>query len=84
MSKTGSAYDYFKHKSSRMETKTDRTRKKYIRCKEATRRYGVSRPTIMRWAESSGSLLRVNATILIDTETMDNFIEGYRIPGGAY
>ena len=81
---TRNAYDYFKHKNSRMDPKTDRTSKKYLRCKEAVRRYGVSRTTIMRWALNSGSLLKVNGTVLIDSETIENFLEGYRIPGELY
>ena len=83
MSKTGSAYDFFIHENSRIEPKSDRGSKKYIRCKEATRRYGVSRTTIMRWALDSGSLLKVNGTVLIDSETIDIFLEGCRIPGGV-
>ncbi len=84
MSKLGCEYDYFKNEKGRKEIIVERTKKKWIRCKEATVRYGVSRPTIMHWAEDFGALFRIDATILIDSETMDNYIESFRIPGGVY
>jgi hypothetical protein len=84
MSNTVSEYDYFKNENGHKDTIVEKTRKKWIRCKEATVRYGVSRPTIMHWAEDSGALFRIDATILIDSETMDDYIESFRIPGGVY
>ena len=84
MSKLGTESDFFKTDTTRNETKTDRTKKKWLRCKEATVRYGVSRPTIMNWAADAGALIRIDATILIDSETIDKYIEGFRIPGGVY
>ena len=84
MSKMGTEYDFFKNDKTRNETKTDRTIKKWLRCKEATVRYGVSRPTIMNWATDSGALIKIDATVLIDSETIDRYIEGFRIPGGVY
>lgn len=84
MSKMGTEYDFFKNDKTRNETKTDRTKKKWLRCKEATVKYGVSRPTIMNWAADSGALVRIDATILIDSEIIDRYIEGFRIPGGVY
>lgn len=84
MSKMGTEYDFFKNDKTRNETKTDRTKKKWLRCKEATVRYGVSRPTIMNWATDSGALIKIDATVLIDSETIDRYIEGFRIPGGVY
>lgn len=84
MSKIGTEYDFFKNDKTRNETKTDRTKKKWLRCKEATVRYGVSRPTIMNWATDSGALIKIDATVLIDSETIDRYIEGFRIPGEVY
>lgn len=84
MSKLGTEYDFFKNEEGHTETKTDRTKKKWLRCKEATVKYGVSRPTIMNWALDSGSLLKIDATVLIDSETMDRYLEGFRVPGGVY
>lgn len=55
-----------------------------MRCKEAIERYGVSRPTVMNWAVDSGALLRIDATILIDTEVLDNYVESFRVSGGVY
>lgn len=84
MSKLGSQYDFFWNDINYTEKKTDRTCKKWLKCKEATVRYGVSRPTIMKWALKAGSLHRIGETILIDSEALDRFIEGYRIPEGVY
>lgn len=84
MSKLGTEYDFFKNDKTRNEVKTERTKKKWLRCKEATLKYGVSRPTIMKWALESGALLKNDATILIDSETMDIYLESFRVPGGVY
>ena len=84
MSTLSNEYDFFRNDRTRNETKTDRTKKKWLRCKEATARYGVSRPTIMNWASDSGALIKIDATVLIDSETIDRYIEGFRIPGGVY
>ena len=76
------AYDFFKTGKDQAAKKN--STKKWLRCKEATLRYGVSRPTIMSWAKVSGSLLRIEDTILIDSEKMDDFIESFRIPCEIY
>ena len=44
----------------------------------------MSRPTIMNWATDSGALIKIDATVLIDSETIDRYIEGFRITGGVY
>lgn len=85
MSEMRTEYDFFrKDYNARNETKTDRLKKKWLRCKEATIKYGVSRTTIMKWALQSGALLKNDATVLIDSEAMDNYLEGFRVPGGVY
>ena len=84
MSTLSNEYDFFRNDKTRNETKTDRTKKKWLRCKEATVRYGVSRPTIMNWATDSGALIKIYSTVLIDSEMIDRYIEGFRIPGGVY
>lgn len=84
MSKMGTEYDFFENEKGYTEKKQDRTKKKWLRCKEATVKYGVSRPTIMNWAADAGALIRIDATILIDSETIDRYIEGFRVPGGVY
>lgn len=38
----------------------------------------------MKWALQSGALLKNDATVLIDSEAMDNYLEGFRVPGGVY
>lgn len=83
MAKGMTEYDFFDSNKKYDESKSTRNRKKWIRCKEATTRYGVSRPTVMSWATESGALYKIDATILIDSEVMDRFIEGFRIPGGV-
>ena len=83
-------YDFFKNRNngrdckSEQPQKTEKTKKKWIRCKEAIERYGVSRPTIMTWAVDSGALLKIDGTILIDTNVLENYIESFRVPGGVY
>ena len=77
-------YDFFLNgKDIKGESKTQRA-KRWIRCRDAIERYGVSRPTIMAWAKSSGSLLKIEKTVLIDIETLDKFIESYRVEGEIY
>jgi len=56
-------------------------RKKWIRCKEATQRYSMSRPTIVSIARDAGAVYKINAALLIDTEKLDLYLESFRIPG---
>ena len=76
--------DYFSKAFRNMEGDNKEKAKKWIRCREAVERYGVSRPTVMRWAEDSGALFRIDNTILIDCEALDNYVESFRLPGGVY
>ncbi len=84
MSKLGAEYDFFNKDKKHTEKKTVRTDKKWIRCKEATAKYGVSRPTIMDWAEEAGAVTKMRKTILIDSEDVDRYVEAHRMPGGVY
>ena len=81
MSKMGRQYDFFDKSKDYTETKTDRTTKKWIRVKEAQRRYSVSRTTVMKWAMLSGALHKIDTTNLIDSEVMELYIESFRVPG---
>lgn len=56
-------------------------RAKFARAKEAVEIYHVSRPTLMRMAIDSGALYKVNATVLINLEILDDYLETFRIPG---
>ena len=79
-----SEYDFFKTgKDAKGESKTKRA-KRWIRCRDAIERYGVSRPTIMAWAKSSGALSKIDATVLIDMEVLDKYVERYRVEGEIY
>ncbi len=79
-----SEYDFFKTgKDVKGESKTKRA-KRWIRCRDAIERYGVSRPTIMAWAKSSGALSKIDATVLIDMEVLDKYVESYRVEGEIY
>ncbi len=78
-----SEYDFFATGKDVKESKTKRA-KRWIRCRDAIERYGVSRPTIMAWAASSGALSKIDATVLIDMEVLDKFVESYRVEGEIY
>ena len=84
MSKKGSEYDYFKNGVDSTEESTDWTDKRWIRCNEATKRYGVSRPTVIKWAINANSYHKIDETILIDYKGVDRYIESFRVPGGVY
>ena len=84
MSRSGTEYDFFNKNRKHTEKKTDRTSKKWLRCKEAIVKYGVSRPTIMDWAEQAGAIMRMKKTILIDSDAVDRYVEEHRGPGGVY
>lgn len=56
-------------------------RQKFVRVKEAIEIYHVSRPTLMKMAIDAGALYRINATILINLEILDSYVEAFRIPG---
>ena len=81
MSRLARQYDFFDKSKNYTETKTDRTKKKWLRCKEAAWRYSVSRPTVMDWAKKSGAKLEIGGSILIDSEVLDKYLETFRIPG---
>ena len=73
-----SEYDYFKDRIDRSLPKDE---KKLIRVKEAVERYGVCRETVRNWSKECGAYQKVKGVVFIDREIMDNFIEGFRVPG---
>ena len=81
MSRLDAEKQFFWNDNQRSETKTAKAKKKWIRCKEAMKMYEVSRPTIMKWAGDAGGLLKIDATVLIDPEAVDRYLETFRIPG---
>jgi len=76
-------YDYFKDENEREEVKDEPVKKKWIRCREGVEMYSMSRPTIMAIASDAGALYKINATVLIDTETFENYMESFRVPAGV-
>ena len=81
MSNLAQQYDFFDKRRNYTETKTERTKKKWLRCPEAMKRYSVSRPTITSWAVVSGARHKIGGAVLIDTEIIDKYLETFRIPG---
>ena len=56
-------------------------RQKFARVKDAIEIYHVSRPTLMKMAAESGALSKIDATILINFQILDEYLETFRIPG---
>ena len=80
MNVTQSDYDYFGGKRSSEKKRLPET-KKWIRIKEATIRYGVSRPTIDKWCKDTPYKLKIGGVALIDSEALDAYVESFRLPG---
>lgn len=76
-------YDYFKDENEREDVTPEVVKKKWIRCKEGVEMYSMSRPTIMAIASDAGALYKINATVLINTETFENYMESFRVPAGV-
>lgn len=73
-------YDFFKDEN-RQESRTVTRQRKWIRCKEGVEMYSVSRPKLVALATEAGAAYKIDATILIDTEKFENYLESFRIPG---
>ena len=84
MSNLAQQYDFFDKRRNYTETKTERTKKKWLRCPEAMKRYSVCRKTVMEWALESGGLIKKGKLVFIDAESVDRFLETYRVPGEVY
>ena len=74
-----SEYDFFKEENHQ-ETEI-RRRRRWIRCKEGVEMYSISRPKLVALATEAGAAYKIDATILIDTEKLENYLESFRIPG---
>lgn len=62
-------------------------KRKFIRVKEGIEKYNISRPTLMKLALESGAMIKIDSTILLDDQLLENYIESFRIPaslGGIY
>ncbi|MCR5233582.1 MAG: hypothetical protein K6E53_06685 [Lachnospiraceae bacterium] len=53
--------------------------KKWIRCKEGTEIYSLGRTKLTELAKEAGAVLKIDATILIDREKFDRYLETFRI-----
>ena len=80
MNVVSSDYDLFAGKTKTVNNRPPET-KKWIRIKEATLRYGVSRPTIDKWCKDTPYKLKIGGVALIDSEALDAYVESFRLPG---
>lgn len=80
MNVVSSDYDFFSGKTKTVNKRPPET-KKWIRIKEATLRYGVSRPTIDKWCKDTPYKLKIGGVALIDSEALDAYVESFRLPG---
>ncbi len=73
-------YDVFSNRVSRNKATEDRRRtKKWIRCKEATVIYSIGRTKLTALAKEAGAVLKIDGTMLIDSEKFDRYIETFRL-----
>lgn len=63
------------------EMSVSKTKKKWIRCKEATQIYSMGRTKLTALAKEAGAVCKIDSTMLIDAETFDRFIETFRVRG---
>ncbi len=60
------------------------SRKKFIRCKAGVERYSLGRTKLVEIAREAGAVIKIDNTLLIDVETLDKYLETFRIGGGAF
>lgn len=56
-------------------------RQKFVRMKEATQIYHMSRTKLAEEALKAGAMYKIGSTILINVQIFDEYLEGFRIPG---
>ena len=74
-------YDYFKDNSDHKDVESEDVRKKWMRCKEGTRTYSMSRPKLIELARDAGAAYKIDSMILIDIEVFERYLETFKIPG---
>lgn len=54
----------------------------YLRPKQGKERYNMSRPQFCKLALEAGSLYKIGSMVLIERETFERYLEGFKIPAG--
>lgn len=57
------------------------SRPKYLRIKQVTEQYGISRPTLDKIAKKIGAKHKVGGVALINVKLLDEYMNECRIPG---
>lgn len=76
-------YDFFNDRNPNNEILPTSNRKKWIRVKDAVDLYSLSRSKLMRVATDAGAIYKIEATVLIDSVTLESYIETFKVPGGV-
>lgn len=73
--------DVFKTNSPKQGSSVLRTKRKWIRCKEGVDLYSIGKTKLLEIAREAGAAVKIDGTILIDSETLDLYLETFRLPG---
>lgn len=60
-----------------MEELVGQGKKKYVRYAEGAELYSVGKHTFEKWAKDANAIRKVNGVVLVNTEKIDAFIEGF-------
>ena len=58
---------------------TDIRQARTLRIADACQRYSLGKDTMRQTAATAGAVIRIGKVLLIDTETMDNYLEQQRL-----
>ncbi len=65
--------------SEKQFSKQNKTEKKWIRCKDAVEIYSVGKTKLMEIALKAGAIIKIDKTIIIDREKLEQYMESYRL-----
>jgi len=55
----------------------------YLRPKQGMERYNMSRTQFCKLALEAGSLLKIGSMVLIEKESFERYLDGFKIPAGG-
>ena len=73
--------DVFKTNSPRRESHASITTRKWIRCKDGVDIYSMGKTKLLEIAREAGAAVKIDGTVLIDSEKLDMYLETFRLPG---
>ena len=61
----------------------DLEKAKYLRQRQGTQLYNMSRTTFCKLALESGGLIKIGSMVIVERETFERYLESFRVPSGV-